>query len=355
MYVRCLAALAAAALMSGCAIHPVPEDVTGLDTADIVKQIRCETRDAARKIMLDYLEKLATDGHNPTAQNLVTAFRAEPETMDGFNPAPLFPGESNKNIRNFFTVVYSTAIAYSFDLTMEEVNNLGGTVNFLGPWQNVFTLGITGNANRSRQNLRTFTITDKFNFLLRQLNTAHHGHRYCDNRTVGPNYIYPIAGQIGVYNTVYTYLQLSVFENLAPDKAAAGADAPPLGDKLTFITGFDLSANPRVVFAPLKSAGFQIADATVPGMLSRKDTHQVTVGLAMEPSGSAALASLSGFVFSGAGLSGPRIAFRGPGRVQTVGLDRVVANTTSRAEQLALLVVDQLKRRDIQLIAPQIQ
>jgi hypothetical protein len=90
-------------------------------------------------------------------------------------------------------------------------------------------------------------------------------------------------------------------------------------------------------------------------MLSRKDTHQVTVGLAMEPSGSAALASLSGFVFSGAGLSGPRIAFRGPGRVQTVGLDRVVANTTSRAEQLALLVVDQLKRRDIQLIAPQIQ
>jgi hypothetical protein len=35
--------------------HPVPEDVTGLDTADIVKQIRCETRDAARKTIVKFL------------------------------------------------------------------------------------------------------------------------------------------------------------------------------------------------------------------------------------------------------------------------------------------------------------
>src|ERR1700730_15077007 len=203
MYVRCFAALAAASLMGGCAIHPVPEDVTGLRTADIVKQIRCETRDAARKIITRELERLATFGNNATAQELLTAFSADPEAIDGFNPDLSFPGVSNKQVRNFFKVVYSTAIAYSFDLTMAEINNLGATFNFLGPWTNVFTLGIVGNGDRSRSNERTFTITDKFAFLLRELNTLKQasGRRYCDGRIVGPNYIYPIAGQIGRYTT----------------------------------------------------------------------------------------------------------------------------------------------------------
>jgi hypothetical protein len=352
MYVRCLAALAAASLMAGCAIHPVPEDVTGLDTADIVKQIRCETRDAARRIIRERLEKLATYGNNVAAQNLLTEFTAEPETMDGFNPDLSFPGLENKQIRNFFKVVYSTAIAYSFDLTMNETNNLGSTLNFLGPWQNVFTLGVTGNGNRSRQNQRTFTITDKFGFLLRELNTPKPGgQRYCDRRIVGPNYIYPIAGEIGVYNTVYTFFQLSIFEDLEPGKAAAGSPAPPLADKLTFTTTFDLSATPTVKFAPVKTS-FQIIDATVPGKLSRMDTHQVTVGLAMEPTGTVALASLSGYVFSGAGLSGPQVTLGRPGVGQTVILHRITATATSRAEQLALLVIDQLKSRELQLIPP---
>jgi hypothetical protein len=355
MFMRCLAALAAASLMGGCAIHPVPEDVTGLDTADIVKQIRCETRDAARRIIRERLEKLATYGNNVAAQNLLTEFTAEPEAMDDFNPDLSFPGLENKQIRNFFKVVYSTAIAYSFNLTMDETNNLGSTLNFLGPWQNLFTLGVTGNANRSRQNVRTFTITDKFGFLLRELNTPKpSGQRYCDRRIVGPNYIYPIAGQIGVYNTVYTFFQLSIFENLAPDKAGAGSPAPPLADNLTFTTGFDLSATPKVVFAPVKTS-FQITDASVTGMLSRKDTHQVTVGLAMEPTGAVALASLSGYVFSGAGLSGQQIAFGRPGGGQTVVLRRITATATSRAEQLALLVIDQLKSRELQLIPPPLQ
>jgi hypothetical protein len=64
MYVRCFAAIAAVSLFAGCAIHPEPENVTGVDTADIVKQIRCETRDAARKIILRELERLATNGNN---------------------------------------------------------------------------------------------------------------------------------------------------------------------------------------------------------------------------------------------------------------------------------------------------
>ncbi|HEV7410346.1 MAG TPA: hypothetical protein VGO01_17845 [Bradyrhizobium sp.] len=353
MHIRFIAAAAAASLMTGCAIHPVPEDVTGADTSDIVKQIRCETRDAARRIIRERLERLATFGSNVTAQNLLAQFTADPNSMVGFNPEQSFPGKENKQIRNFFTAVYSTAIGYSFDLTMEEVNNISSTLNFLGPWKSVFTLGVTGSADRSRQNVRTFTITDKFDFLLGRLNTPKNGEQYCDGRIVGPNYVYPIAGQIGVYNSVRTFLQLAIFENLETKGDAAG-DAPPLADKLTFITSLDFSATPKVVFTPV-TPRFQLADAAVTGGLTRKDTHQVIVGLAMQPAGGVAVAALSGYVFSGAALSGPQVAFRRRGVGETLVLRRITATATSRAEQLALVVIDQLKSRELQLIAPPLQ
>lgn len=349
------AAAAAVLLLSGCAIHPEPEDVTGLDTADIVKQIRCETRDAARKIIVKYLERHAqygTPANAQTAQNLLAQYAANPDVMTDFNPNVSFPGPENKEIRNFFGLVYSAAIAYTFELRMNEDNNLGGTVNFVGPWNVAkVTLGISPNFNRSRENLRTFTITDKFSFLLKELNTPQsNGRRYCDGHIAhGPNYIYPIAGQIGVYKTVYTFFQLSIFENLAADKAAPGAGgAPAMADDLTFTTMIDVSATPAVIFAPVTS-GFQVSDATSTGTLRRRDAHQVTVGLALEPSGNVALSSLRGFVFSGAGT---RVAVGRANRGEALVLNRITGTATTRAEALALHMVDQLKSRQLQLIPP---
>jgi hypothetical protein len=354
MHIRRCAAIAAVSLFAGCAIHPVPEDVTGVDTADIVKQIRCETRDAARKIIVKELERLATYGDNTTAQNLLSQYTADPELMSDFNPNLSFPGPENIQLRNLFNLVYAGAIAYTFDLTMNEENDLGTTVNLLGLGQAKFTLGITGDANRTRENERTFTITDRFSFLLRELNTQKpNGQRYCDGHiALGPNYIYPIVGRIGVYKTVYTFFQLSIFENLAADKAKPGAGgAPAMADKLTFTTMVDLVATPKVVFAPVKTP-FQVTDASLTGTVRRKDTHQVTVGLALEPSGTVALASLNRYVFSGAGLSGTRVTAGRAGGSQTLVLNRITATATSRAEQLALVMIDQLKSRELQLIPP---
>jgi hypothetical protein len=41
-------------LVSGCAIHPQPKDVTGISTFDIEQQIRCETRKAVVDLTLTY-------------------------------------------------------------------------------------------------------------------------------------------------------------------------------------------------------------------------------------------------------------------------------------------------------------
>jgi hypothetical protein len=45
-----------AIFLSSCAIHPLPENVTGLSTDKIVAQIRCETRSAARDMVLDEIQ-----------------------------------------------------------------------------------------------------------------------------------------------------------------------------------------------------------------------------------------------------------------------------------------------------------
>src|SRR5262245_25540123 len=104
MDIRGFAAITAMSLFAGCAIHPVPEDVTGLDTADIVKQIRCETRDAARQIILKELERLATYGDNTTAQNLLSQYTEDRELMSDFNPNRSFSGPENIQVRNFFNL-----------------------------------------------------------------------------------------------------------------------------------------------------------------------------------------------------------------------------------------------------------
>ena len=56
---RRLAAFAAALLLAGCALHPLPEDVTGVSTYDIARQIRCETREAAKERVLTEIRTLA--------------------------------------------------------------------------------------------------------------------------------------------------------------------------------------------------------------------------------------------------------------------------------------------------------
>jgi hypothetical protein len=347
---RSIAAAAAVLLLSGCAIHPVPEDVTGLKTSDIVKQIRCETRDAARKVIRKILADMGENG-DLDAQALGEKFEANPELMVGFNPRRDLPGSDRRLFHNAFDVIYAAGVAYNFDLTMTEDNNFSGTVNFLGPW-NVATvkLGISPDFKRQRQNVRTFTVTDTIGFLLRELNTPNsRGKQYCDGHiALGPNYVYPIAGQIGAYNTVYTFFQLSFFDGLAAHQADPGAGgAPTMADQLTFTTTIDVSVTPSVTFNPVTS-GFQVTDSNATAMLSRIDAHQVSVGLALDPKGKgfAALTGLRGVVFSGLG-GAPRVAASRGGLLM---LNRVTANTNNGAEQLAVLAIDQLKSREFQLI-----
>jgi hypothetical protein len=186
-----------------------------------------------------------------------------------------------------------------------------------------------------------------------QLGHPRRGERYCDGEIVEANYVYPIAGHIGVDKLVKTFLELTLFTDLSDDKAKPGSTGgpPSIADNLIFTTTIDASLTPKIVFSPVTTT-LQMSDVSFTGLARRADTHQVTVGLAVESSAVADLTSLRNYLFSIQG--GPSIA-TGVRNRASLGGTVLLANTlTARAntssEGLAALAIDQLKSREIQLV-----
>jgi hypothetical protein len=286
---------------------------------------------------------------NPIAQRIVADYDRDPETISDFKPE-VFAGPQYAQVRNLYNVIYTSAIAYNFDLTMTENDNLGAGANIVGPWNpGLLTLGLGADANLERKNERQFTVTDTLGPLLTQLNRPVHGVRYCDGQIRIANYAYPIAGRIGVDKMVKTFFELALFTNLAAEDGAPAGAPPTMADKLTFTTLVDLSVAPKIQFSPVTS-GFQPSDANLKGTLMRTDMHQVTVGLALDNSkkGVAVLGSLKGYLFSRQRDEGIAVAGGAGGRI-LLGTS-VTAHAGTPAKQLAVIAVDQLKSREVQLV-----
>lgn len=341
-----VAAIVASIFAGGCAIHPVPEDVTGVDSVIIARQIRCEARETLVDTIKFWLSRLAA-ADNRRAQELLQLYESSPDAINDFNYA-LFKDPRDKYVRSLAKVFYDAGIAYTFDLTMTENNDFSAGLSFLRPLEPRVTLGIGGSANRRRANNRVFTLTDTFGGLLK-MNVAVRGVRYCDGHVVKANYAYPIAGRIGVDKVMTDFIRLTLFTNLGgkPD----GSGPPTMTDKLTFTTTLSASANPAVVFTPVTSA-FQLTNASLTASAGRNDVHQVTVGLAINPVGRGELGPLRAFLFS---PNRDALTRQVPGSpvLRTVSPlyvgTRVIGGGTP-SEQLAVIANDQAKSREFQFV-----
>jgi hypothetical protein len=339
-----VAGVAAAFFAAGCSIHPLPEDVTGVSTYHIVRQIRCEARDTLRRIVIKWLHRLGDHGLSQ-AEQLAQQYENEPASINGFH-YNLFRGPALAEVRSAAKLFYDAGLAYNFDLTMTEDNNLSTDVSFLKPLTNLqFTLGIHGGANRTRTNERTFTATDTFSGLLTKVTEP-----YCEGKVVGPNYIYPITGRIGIDRIIADFIDLTLFANLAGGdaKPGVGGSPPTMADKLTFTTAVTASATPAITFTPVTDA-FQLASASVTGLADRTDVHQVTVGVAISPSGVTELDPLRSYLFSssrslGAGGPADTIA-RSP-----LVVGRRVIGGGSVSERLAVVAADLAKSPEVQIV-----
>ncbi len=180
-------------IAAGCAIHPLPEDMTGVPTYIIVRQIRCETRQAVIDSTLGWL---ANDERVDEASRAIGQQFSDGRPIQQFRPG-LFKGQVASIIQLFF----DTGVAYDFELQATEVNNLDAGIDLAKPFtHSKFTLGLKGGFDRQRKNDRVFTITDTFSGLVRlpdsycRGGTAQQGYNF----VVPPNYVYPIAALTGV-------------------------------------------------------------------------------------------------------------------------------------------------------------
>src|SRR5690349_18485200 len=117
MYCLRLCAAALALTSAGCAIHPLPEDFSGVPTDTIVQQIRCETRQAIIDSALGWLteeENLREHLVDLHSRNIGLQFRSG-RPIQQFRPE-LFRGRVRDRVRLFF----DTGIAYHFELQMTE-------------------------------------------------------------------------------------------------------------------------------------------------------------------------------------------------------------------------------------------
>jgi hypothetical protein len=289
-------------LLGGCAIAPVTDDVAHVSASVIARQVRCEARQAVINALLGYLadptnnmnkKKLDDYSYNIGVQ-LRDDYNRDPNAIRRFDPSQV-TGFANTLTK----LLYDTGIAYYYDLTGLETNNIDPAADFIRPipLSSLVTLGLTTKFDRQRQNEWTFTITDKFGDLVQKTDES-----YCANYTVTTaNYVYPITGKVGLSKLIKEFTLMSLFENLDAvnkDVATVKSGPPSIVQQLQFTTEFDGGASPKIVFAP-KGTPFQASDATIPMLISRKDTHQLIVGLYLDKGEAKLLGGVRTTIYAG--------------------------------------------------------
>ena len=294
---RSACALLLSLSLLGCSIHPLPEDASGVKTTEIVRRIRCEARDGVRqKIAVWLMYRGSID--DPEAARLGPLIADDPRALDTFK-------QDQKRLKSvtlaYINLFAKSVISYNFTFDMTELNNLDATVDLAKVFKSsnsTDTLALGAGLDRSRENVRTFTISDSFDVLVYQLNAS----TYCDGASHGPNFIYPITGKIGIAEMIDTFVDLTIFGNLASSSssssgsssnALASANKPTksaqkggdssgglsaMGDTVTFTTKLSGSATPKIVIAPVTSG---LADASLVAALSRTDVHKLIVGMSV--------------------------------------------------------------------------
>jgi hypothetical protein len=277
MYFRVLSlSILASLLVEGCAIRPLPEDLPGgADTFTIVRKVRCEASDAIVQSRLEYVSRRLNI--TPPLQTinelseLEKANKIPPKMMDNLNK------------------ISQAGIVYAFTLEGTEMDNASISANITGPLNyGTVSLGPSASNMLKRDNTRTFTVIDTFGDLI-----AKHDTNYCIfNPPVAsnsyPNYQYPIFGNIGLYETVHTFIRLAVTGVLSSEEEVKGFSEPDLApaknpamvDSITFTTTTSAGLNPSVSFSPVKSH-WQVQNTTIGATATRTDIHQVIVGLAL--------------------------------------------------------------------------
>jgi hypothetical protein len=225
-----------APILANCSTHPLIDDVTRSTTFDVVEKIRCE----AKRAIID---------------------------MDAALPRAGRLGDD-------------TTIGYEFTFDIAENNDASGSLTwFLPITGGNFQLTAGAGSQLTRETTRNFTITDTFG-LLRKAD--------CTPQALEKNWIYPIAGEIGIYEVVATFAKLYGVE----DPQAADKEVFSFHDTLQFSTFLGAGVQPTLTLVGDRS---RVTNAGATLSARRSDFHQVVITLTGKPQTATAVARLRPF------------------------------------------------------------
>jgi hypothetical protein len=313
-----------APLLVNCSTHPLVDDVTRATTSDVVKHIRCE---AKRAVIDDDLRS------KKASANIIAA------------------------------------IAYEFTFTITENNNASGDISWDIPFLNGGDFSLVANAGSERQRFsrRNFRIVETFDDLRKA---------DCSPETLEKNLIYPIAGEIGIYEVVTTFAKLQRFTKLTTPVVTPDNPGPPgfdptaepqgtfrFADTLTFTTTFTGGVNPSLTLNPVTNSfrvtGVNTGVGTSP--LAPPATAVLLPGVsALEPLGTGLTAlrqDMHKVVISMAGLPKTTDSARRSAGIRAPLSSQAITSTTSlqleaTAKERALFELDRQRMLALQQQSP---
>ena len=250
-------ALAAAAFaLGGCSIHPIPDDVSRYSTAEIVRNVRCEAKDAVRERIREELYERHIYDVNPEE---VLRNRVYFERVRRRDPI----------LAARFKAFGISTITYEFEFEITEDNNTSGDATFTLPFAagGKFSLLLEGQFDKKRYGKRTFVTVETFADLVKL---------DCKG-WVQPdrNMAYPLTGSIGIGKVINTFINISTMGSLDPSRLG---DEKSFTDLIKFTTVVGGSSTPILRMDPIPDR-VRVTSATIQRSDERKDVHQVTVSL----------------------------------------------------------------------------
>jgi hypothetical protein len=268
--VRKYFSILAAMFCSGCSITPSQEEVTGVKTSVIARRLACEVRASAYELMGIYL---ATREDDPEAVRSGLAIKQDIEAYGSDDIRRIdFKGVKPHNISKINKYL-DTAVAFDFTLDGLETNNTGISFTPFRAFQRGSRSFETSlNLDRSRQNTQNFTDS----YTLREL-LFRKDPRWCNVSSEGPNYLYPIAGKVGIFDKLYQFVELSEFTNLGPAKGDKNG-VPAMSFNMKFTTKVSGTLAPKITLAPV--VGVTRTSTSFNLDAERTDTHTLILAFA---------------------------------------------------------------------------
>ena len=275
---RSLAACVLSIAVAACAIRPLPEDVTGYSTVQIVAKVRCEVRDAIRAAVIHELmlpEKLKLYPRYVELAGLLERGTLPWKGLRAYLKSYAVDRDTMKRFEDYNQAV----IGYEFTFDIEEKNITAGGVDVLGGLSNgTVKLGLSAASDLIRGNNRTFRILDNFETLAVGLEEEYCGEDYYVNQQSEQyrNPVYPIAGSLKLGELIRTFLALAHKGNLVGmSDTGADKEIPTLIDVMEFTTRLTGGATPRIELLPRRS--FSPVNAFVAHANTREDIHRIRV------------------------------------------------------------------------------